>query len=91
LLNLCKTEEFDNPLINEMKESLIARPTDAVDVQDELLACCQDDVDRTIVEMRVAGYTGQDIGEVIDMSAKNVHRRRKILEGRLKGRLDRCH
>jgi DNA-directed RNA polymerase specialized sigma subunit len=54
---------------------------------EEVLACCQDDVERRIVSMRVDGYTDEEIGQALAIQRRHVSRMR---EGIFKRFNERC-
>jgi len=58
-----------------------------LEVQEELLASCHDDLDRQIISMRVDGYTQEEIADKCSMSQTGVAYRIKKIGERL---VERC-
>jgi DNA-directed RNA polymerase specialized sigma subunit len=57
------------------------------ELQDEILACCHNAIERQIVMMRSEGYTDAQIGDVLNLSDTTISSRRKAIHSRL---LERC-
>lgn len=54
------------------------------ELEEEIKACCQDEKDVRIVEMRTAGYNDREIGEALGVAENTVTVRRGALYKRLK-------
>jgi RNA polymerase sigma factor (sigma-70 family) len=53
------------------------------DLLDQILACCESEEEKTIVRLRIEGYTDEEIGEQLGLSRQTVGRRRKAIEERV--------
>ncbi len=93
-----RAREEDNPIVcpravgAKATESCFSRLSTADvsaghELKDEIMACCRDDVDVKIVEMRIAGHTDSEIAEAVGLSGhQTISRRRKKIFARLKER-----
>lgn len=61
------------------------------ELEDEIRACCRDEIDVKIVEMKSAGHTDSEIAKAVGMSSHStITKRRKKLFERLKDRRPEC-
>lgn len=81
LLDLIRRER-EVPLTDVVLQALSDNPTTVSDLRQDLLSCCADDKDHTIIAMREAGYTDEEIAGKIGITRPNVTRRRAKLRER---------
>ena len=60
-------------------DSEISGNAAATELQEEILACCEDDTDRQIVRMRSDGHTDAEIAASLGLSAMTISRRRRVV------------
>lgn len=59
----------------------------AIDMKDEIYACCLDATDQQIVDMRIDGYMDHEIAKTLGTTQQRVSERRQAMEVRF---LERC-
>lgn len=65
-----------------MKAHVPRNATRYKDLLDKLETASTDPLDRSIIELRLEGYTDDEIGKMVGKSNSDIHRRRKRLEAR---------
>lgn len=80
------------PLLKQLEPDLASVSSDIQDLKDFLLALADDPLEKTIIELRLQGFTDKEISEkAINLSRQWIHQLRKQLEGRYEIAIDRLN